>query len=105
MNVKQQVMLADVALKLRYPGGIVPSFEAEQLLSVRRPEDEAPTLWNVFNRVQENVLSGGFQSHSFLYQRRGTVRQVERVDYRVKINRGLWDAAMAYLPRAVAPVS
>ena len=32
---------------------------AEKILAHRRSEDAAPTLWNVLNVVQENMMEGG----------------------------------------------
>lgn len=96
LDVKQQIALADTALGLRYPN-TVPPFKAEQLLTVRRQEDEYEDLWHVMNRIQENVMEGGFESRSFMFQRRTHIRPVERVTNRVAINRGIWDAAMKML--------
>jgi hypothetical protein len=92
LDIKQQVALADKALSLRYPS-LWKAFPAEKLLEIRREQDQGNDLWTVFNRIQENVIEGGFQSQSLL-QRRTTVRPTERVEHRVRINRGLWDAAM-----------
>jgi hypothetical protein len=97
LNAKQQLALADTALGLRWPNNLYPPFKAEQLLAVRRQEDSPNDLWHVMNRVQENVMEGGYESRSMMTQRRLTARPVERVDNRVKINRGLWDAAMSML--------
>jgi hypothetical protein len=90
----KQLTLASQAMSLRYPTS-VPPFKPEQLLESRRPQDDGDTLWNVFNRIQENVIDGGMKSVSAMYGRVTTIRPIERVDQRVKINRGLWDAAMA----------
>lgn len=90
---EQQYRLAEVALKLRY-GPTVAPFPATDLLQVRRPEDAEPTVWNVLNRVQENIMNGGWETRSQMFGRRSAVRPVERVSAVAKINSGLWDAAM-----------
>lgn len=91
---EHQYRLAETGLKLRY-GTTVPKFTVQDLLTVRRPEDEAPTLWNVLNRVQESTLYGGWDTRSRHSLRRGSVRPVERVSAVASINAGLWDAATA----------
>lgn len=91
---EHQYRLAEVGIKLRY-GTTLPKFTVQDVLTPRRPEDEAPTLWNVYNRVQENVVYGGWEQRSRGYNRRGTVRAVERVSAVTGINAGLWDAATA----------
>lgn len=63
-----------------------------QLLTVRRPEDQAPNLWSVFNVVQENVIKGGV---SATYRdednrtRRMTTRPIKAIDTDVKLNKAL----------------
>jgi len=89
---EQQYRLANVGIKLRY-GTTLPKFTVQDILTCRRPEDEEPTLWNIYNRVQENVVCGGWEQRSRGYNRRTTVRGVERVSAVAGINAGLWDAA------------
>ena len=57
LTVSQQLDLAKGAAALRF--GDAERFGAEQLLRVRRPEDEGADLWRVFNRIQENATQGG----------------------------------------------
>lgn len=91
---EHQYRLADAGIKLRY-GTMLPKFTVQDVLTPRRAEDEEPTLWNVFNRVQENVVYGGWEQRTRGYNRRSTVRGVERVSAVASINAGLWDAATA----------
>ena len=97
MRPDQLTRFATDAIALRYPGEMTPVFAPEQLLASRRPDDAGNSVWQVLNRVQENIIEGGFASQSILFQRRTTIRAVERVDARVNINRGLWKLAEAYL--------
>lgn len=94
LRPEQQYRLAERALKLRY-GPTLPPFPATDLLQTRRQEDAQDTAWNVLNRVQENVMNGGWETRSPLYGRRSAVRPVERVSVVAKLNSGLWDEAMA----------
>lgn len=89
---EQQYRLAEHAINLRY-GTTRPPFPATDLLSCRRNEDAEATVWNILNRVQENVLNGGWETRSIMGNRRSAVRGVERVSAVAKINAGLWDLA------------
>lgn len=91
---EQQYRLADAGIKLRY-GTTLPKFTPQDVLTCRRPEDEEPSLWNIYNRVQENVVYGGWEQRSRGYNRLTTVRGVERVSAVASINAGLWDATTA----------
>lgn len=88
-----QVALAERALRLRY-GDTVAPFPSSDLLACRRDEDKDPTLWNMLNRIQENIMNGGWETKSAMFARRSAVRPVERVSAVAKINSGLWDEAM-----------
>jgi hypothetical protein len=98
---EHQYRLATRAMELRY-GSTVAPFEAPALLTCRRAEDEQPTLWNVLNRVQENVVYGGWETKSMGYGRKSTVRPIERVSAVAAINGGLWDTAATLADELVA---
>jgi len=65
--------------------------EPKSLLDVRRHEDRHNDLWTVFNRIQENVMTGGI---SRLNDRR-RVRGIRAIDETVRINKALWAASEA----------
>lgn len=94
VDATQQYRLAKRGLELRYGTGLVP-VRVEDMLTVRRPEDEDPTLWNILNRVQESAIYGGWETRSLWSNRRSAVRPVERVSAVTQINAGLWDEALA----------
>lgn len=87
-----QVRLAQRAVDLRY-GSTLSKFPPEDLLHARRDEDKEGTLWQVLNRVQENIMDGGWETRSIGWGRRSQVRPVERVSAVVAINQGLWNEA------------
>ena len=87
-----QYRLADRAVKLRYGDTMAP-FPATDLLQCRRDQDRDPTLWNMLNRIQENIMEGGWETRSTMFGRRSMVKGVERVSAVAKINTGLWDEA------------
>lgn len=95
LNPERQYRLAERGLDLRYPQMAMRPFPAADLLTVRRDDDAEPTLWNIFNRVQEGVMYGGWKVTSALQGRQSTVRPVERVSMVTAINGGLWDATLA----------
>jgi Domain of unknown function (DUF932) len=82
--------LAQYALALRYPAQDAP-ISARELVGVRRREDEGNDLWHVFNRVQENILRGGFE-----YEKKGRnlrVRPIRSIRTNLNVNKSLWSAA------------
>lgn len=62
------------------------------LLVPRRSTDEADTVWNVFNRVQENIMRGGMAYQS-ANGRAVHTKGITRVKRDVELNLALWDMA------------
>lgn len=73
----------------------------ERLLDARRAEDKAPTLWNTFNTVQENLMKGAQRirlgeahvTESGRYVRPCRTKAIKAVDATVKVNKSLWQMA------------
>jgi hypothetical protein len=90
LSTPEQARFAEQAMQLRYPvladAGVTPT----QLLHVRRPEDDGADLWRTFNRVQENLLRGGFRKHS-ANGRVTAARRISSISEDVRINGALWD--------------
>lgn len=64
------------------------------LLRPRRSEDRDPTLWNVFNVVQEHTEKGGQRGHIIGTKgqvRRAKVREVKGIAQKTALNQALWD--------------
>jgi len=82
---------ADAANSLRFPG----KEGVHWTTSCRRFEDGEPTLWNVFNRAQENLVNGG--PERTIYRDGRTfwrkVRPIRNVAGVLKLNRDLWEIA------------
>lgn len=83
---------AAFANALRFPG----AEETRWTTMARRFEDAEPTLWNVFNRVQENMLNGGpdrrvVSATGSISLRK--VRPIRNVAGVLKLNRDLWEIA------------
>jgi hypothetical protein len=90
LTPSQQLLFADEAIKLRWDGNAPVT--ADRVIRPNRWEDEAPTLWNTFNTVQENLLKGGQRGRAST-GRRLTTRPVTGVTENVKLNRALWSLA------------
>ena len=62
---------------------------AEQLIQVRRPEDQGNALWMCFQRIQEHLTRGGLPGRT-VQGRRMHTREVASIDRNVALNRALW---------------
>ena len=93
LNGDEERAFATAALTLRYgerhEGQPPAPITVEQLVEARRPEDVGPSLWNTFQRVQENAIRGG-QSGRSTQGRRIRTREVASIDRGVGLNRALW---------------
>lgn len=90
LSLDQQHAFAEQAMGLRWEKDKSP-FSYDRLLSTRRQEDVAPTLWTVYNRVQENLLKG-MPSDRYA----PASRAVTGLDAGVDINRQLWALAETF---------
>jgi hypothetical protein len=75
---------------------VIPIVRHQDLLRVRRSDDQGRDLWTVFNRIQENVLQGGL-SYIRVSEtgrvRNMTARRIQSIDRSIEVNRALWDLA------------
>lgn len=101
---------ADFALKsfsIRYPeyvnettgeinmSKIIEHLNPAELLSANRDEDKNNDLWHVFNRIQENLISGSFSKTSTETKTRQP-RPIVELGSNIKINKQLWKLAESY---------
>jgi hypothetical protein len=93
MDKGRQISFAADARDLRWnkETNVAP----QDLLQSRRREDDGSDLWSIYNRVQENLMRGGFSS-----TRGRRVREISNIKLSNSINEGLWDLAESYLPNA-----
>jgi hypothetical protein len=76
-------------------------FPSDRLLRTFRRADDTPTLWNVYNTVQENILKGGIRySTTSIDPETGkevvkniTTRSVVGIKEDLRINKILWENA------------
>jgi len=93
LRPEEEQAFGTAALALRYgerTDGQPPApITVEQLIEARRPEDVGPSLWNSFQRIQENSLRGGQPGRS-VQGRCIHTRAVGSIDRTVSLNRALW---------------
>lgn len=71
---------------------------AEGISKSRRTEDSENDLWSLFNRVQENIMVGGYNiDRTGLRQKVRSSRGIDHVRRTGKINSELIDLAMSYV--------
>lgn len=97
LSPQEQAAFARAALVARYEDK-APPIQAEQLLTVRRNEDAAPSVWNTFNRIQENVVKGGLRyvqrdEQTQRVKARRQTREIGGIDQNTTVNRALWALA------------
>ena len=68
--------------------------QARALLYSRRYQDDKPSLWNTFNRIQENSIKGGGKSVGM--KRR--IRALSNIDAEVDVNNNLFNLAATFDP-------
>lgn len=83
----QAIEFAQAATYLKF--GEVRTDHAVELLAARRAEDEGRSVWAVLNRIQENVVRGGYTAKDRA-NRNIKVRGIESVDKDLEFNVQLW---------------
>jgi hypothetical protein len=88
-----QMAYATAALTMRYNtdenGNLQSPITPESILTIRRREDYESSLWNVFNRAQENFVKGGLVGRNSAGKRYNT-KGINSVSESVRINKALW---------------
>jgi len=90
LSKAQRHEFARFAAQLRW--GDAQRFTPEDLLQVRRAEDDRGDLWATFNRVQENTVLGGIEGLS-RSGRAATSRPLSDITRSVEYNAQLWQLA------------
>jgi len=60
------------------------------LLKVHRTADEKPTLWNVYNRIQEAIIRGGIKGKNKATGKSFTSKAINAIDANIKLNQELF---------------
>lgn len=97
LSDREQAGLAQVAYEIRWAKSETrPEFLPAKMLEVRRAADAEPSLWHTFNRLQESAMTGGVLYHTGA-QRLMRTRRIHNIRENVRINTGLWQAAVRML--------
>lgn len=91
MTDEQQIDFAMKAAKTRWNKEFTEE-DVAKLLEVKRPGDDGDSLWLVYNRVQEQVINGGFK----ISGAKQPVREIKSGYNSAKINSRLFDLAMEF---------
>jgi len=70
---------------------------ADDLLLPTRTADEGHSLWTVFNRVQEKLMNGGFNTVNSKTNKGRSSRSVKSFAKNIKLNEELWALANEYV--------
>lgn len=96
MTNENVVDFANKAKLLRWSVSSLPtSINVDELVSPVRVEDQEQTVWNVFNRVQEKFVRGGF-SYKTSKGRNTSLRELKNINSLNNINTKLWELAESY---------
>lgn len=90
LSKAQRFEMARFAAQLRW--GDAQRFSPEDLLQVRRADDDRGDLWTTFNRLQENTVRGGIEGFS-RSGRAATSRPLSDISRSVDYNAQLWQLA------------
>jgi hypothetical protein len=88
-----QTIFAEAAHKLIYDEPEEAPILPNDLLTPRRYEDQENDVWTTYNRIQENIMSGGLHGTKIDAsgrRRRVTTRPVRALDKNLKLNQALW---------------
>ena len=108
LTPRQSMAFAESARVLRFgdsEGKVTSPITAEQLLHPHRLADNGTSLWQTFNRVQENVIKGGLRGIDRTTAgrtRHVTTRAVNGIDQDQRLNRALWTLAETLAGRLAA---
>lgn len=92
LTPNEQGIFAEAAHEIMYEGKEFFSIKPEQLLNIRRHDDDGFDLWKTFNRIQENVIKGGLRGRSST-GRRSKTRGITNIKKDKMINQSLWTMA------------
>jgi hypothetical protein len=96
LGQEQALDFAKKALETRFKGESV-EVDLEDLLRPTRKEDDSPTLWNIFNTVQEKLINGGFTYSVVEGTKTRKARKIKNFQQDMKINSELFELAMEYV--------
>lgn len=98
LNDEQTMRFAQRAAALRF-GDAADASVAQQIAMPLRSDDQANTLWNVFNRAQEHLMRGGFRAPNMTRMgRTRRARAIGNLEVERRLNESLWSLAEEFAP-------
>jgi hypothetical protein len=86
---------AEKAFRVRFgEERLATQYDLDEIVRSSRREDDSNSLWTVYNRTQENLISGGFQVKTKKKSRKAS--GIKSISRNVEINQKLWEIAIEY---------
>jgi hypothetical protein len=86
----EEQMLANAAIDIRFDTN-THYIKADELLKINHEGDEIPTLWNVYNRIQEALIRGGVKMKNLVTNKTFTSKAINGIDSTIKFNKELFE--------------
>ena len=102
LSLLEQYSLANAAIDIRFDKQF-HDVNAKEFLKITRDEDEMPTLWNVFNRVQEAMIRGGAKGINKETGKSFTSKAITAIDANIKLNKELFETVQNMASLKLAP--
>ena len=98
LSEEQTLAFAKQLLETRIEGSDNKLTEdsVDQVLEIQRPEDSGNGLWEVFNRIQENIIEGNFQYFTREGRRR-YARPIKNFKQDMSLNGKLYEEALTFV--------
>lgn len=89
LNPIEQKSLARAGIDIRFDKE-VHDVSTDEFLKIHRLADEKPTLWNVYNRIQEAMIRGGVKAKNRSTGKSFTSKAINAIDANIKLNQELF---------------
>lgn len=97
LKEEETLKLAEDLLSLRVEDGAkITKDSIEGVLNIQRNEDEGEGLWEVFNRIQENIIEGNFSYVSVKGKTRNA-RVIKNFKQDMELNSKMFTKALEYV--------
>lgn len=91
LTPSEEQMLANAAIDIRFDTN-THYIKADELLKVNYEEDNVPTLWSAYNRIQEAMIRGGVKMKNLITNKTFTSKAINGIDATIKFNKELFEA-------------
>lgn len=101
-RMRNTFITSEEQFEMAYKASFIPCLvnrnicDIRDLIQCKRQEDHSPTVWNVFNRIQENIKKGNMIIKSITNGKVRKARSISGIDTDLKYNQALWNIAETY---------